>query len=259
MDLSIILDRIVVGIAKALNMASAIVTFDQRSGSLHLEAQSGLDDAVLEKVIGREVASSEQCILGLTLRRRQPCVSQNIADDERFPLSSGFASELAVHSIFSHPLLTGSTIYGALLLCSPEPGGFTPLKADILSLFAGQATIAIHTGMLLESAHQRSRFQEAIEQLEQAHQQKADEYELLQRVRKESQRTFGVSFTSILRFISDHLLTRNERDLQALMYAARAEYDGITSPQTTQSQTLAQRTKSASDWSSTAEAFTPYT
>ena len=63
MDLSMILDRIVVGIAKALNMASAIVTFDQRTGSLHLEAQSGLDDAVLEKVIRCEVASSEQSIL----------------------------------------------------------------------------------------------------------------------------------------------------------------------------------------------------
>lgn len=163
MDLPMILDRIVVGIAKALNMASAIVTFDQRSDSLHLEAQSGLDNAALEKVIAREVASSEQSILGLTLRRRQPWVSQNIADDERFPLSSGFASELGVHSIFSHPLLTGSTVYGALLLCSPEPGGFTPLKADILSLFAGQATIAIHNGMLLEAAQEGRRFQEEVD------------------------------------------------------------------------------------------------
>jgi len=210
-------------------------------------------------VVESSEARSERSIIGYTLLRRQPFVSNDIDVDERFPASRVFATELAVRSIFSYPLVTGTTIYGALLLCSPEPGGFTPLKADILSLFAGQATIAIHTGMLLESAHQRSRFQEAIEQLEQAHQQKADEYELLERVRKESQRTFGVSFTSLLRFISDHLLTRNEHDLQALMYAAHAEYDGITLPQTTQSQTLAQRTKSASDWSSTAEAFTPYT
>lgn len=259
MDLSTILHHIVVGIAEALHVSSAIVTLGRREQGLHLEAQSGLNPSILCRVVESSEARSERSIIGYTLLRRQPFVSNDIDVDERFPASRVFATELAVRSIFSYPLVTGTTIYGALLLCSPEPGGFTPLKADILSLFAGQATIAIHTGMLLESAHQRSRFQEAIEQLEQAHQQKVDEYELLERVRKESQRTFGVSFTSLLRFISDHLLTRNERDLQALMYAARAEYDGITSPQTTQSQTLAQRTKSTSDWSSTAEAFTPYT
>ncbi|HEX6478562.1 MAG TPA: ATP-binding protein [Ktedonobacteraceae bacterium] len=216
MDLSSILDRIVVGIAKALNVASAIVTFDQRTNALHLQSQSGLNDAVLEKVIRREVASSEQSILGFTLCRRQPCVSQNIAEDERFPLSSSFASQLAVHSIFSHPLVTGSTIYGALLLCSPEPGGFTPLKADILSLFAGQATIAIHNGMLLQATRERRRFQEEIEQLELLHSKDLaatdieDEQALLQYIRDESERIFGISFSSLLRFV------RNKRlmDLQ---------------------------------------------
>jgi len=256
MDLSTILHHIVVGITEALHVSSAIVTLNRREQRLHLEAQSGLDPAILRRMIEPSEAHSERSIIGYTLLRRQPFVSNDIDVDERFPDSRIFATELAIRSIFSYPLVTGTTIYGALLLCSPEPGGFTPLKADILSLFAGQATIAIHTGMLLESAHQRSRFQEAIEQLEQAHQQKADEYELLERVRQESQRTFGVSFTSLLRFISDHLLTRNERDLQALMSAARQEYHAISSLQTTQSQTLARRTENASDWSSTAEAFT---
>src|SRR5215469_12662172 len=258
MDLSTILHHIVVGIAEALHVSSAIVTLGRREQGLHLEAQSGLNPSILCRVVESSEVRSERSIIGYTLLRRQPFVSNDIDVDDRFPASRVFATDLAVRSIFSYPLVTGSTIYGALLLCSPEPGGFTPLKADILSLFAGQATIAIHTGMLLESAHQRSRFQEAIEQLERAHQQKTDEYELLERVREESQRTFGISFTSLLRFISDHLLTRDERDLQALMLAARDEYDRITSLQTTQSQTLVQRSKSAPDWPSTTKAFTPH-
>jgi signal transduction histidine kinase/GAF domain-containing protein len=256
MDLSTILHHIVVGIAEALHVSSAIVTLGRREQRLHLEAQSGLDPSILHRVIESSEARSERSIIGYTLLRRQPFVSNDIDVDERFPASRVFTTELAIRSIFSYPLVTGTTIYGALLLCSPEPGGFTPLKADILSLFAGQATIAIHTGMLLESAHQRSHFQEAIEQLEQAHQQKADEYELLERVRQESQRTFGVSFTSLLRFISDHLLTRNERDLQALMSAAREEYHTITSLRTTQPQTLVQKEENSSHCSSTEEAFT---
>jgi PAS domain-containing protein len=54
--------------------------------------------------------------------------------------------------------------------------------------------------------------------------QKADEHELLERVREETERTFGISFSSLVRFISDHLLTRNERDLQALLRPAQKEY-----------------------------------
>ena len=217
-DLATILDQIVVGIAKALNVASAIVTYDQRKGYLRLEAESGLNQATLRRMMVNNGGLSEQGIIGYTLRRRQPVFSNDISSDERFPQSRAFTTELGIRSVFSYPLVTGSTVYGALLLCSPEPGGFTPLKADILSLFASQATVAIHNGMLLESAHQRSRFQQAIEQLEQAYGQNNNEQEVLDRVRLESERTFGVSFSSLLYFISDHLLTRSERDLHAIFH-----------------------------------------
>jgi signal transduction histidine kinase/GAF domain-containing protein/PAS domain-containing protein len=239
-DLPTILNRIVTGIANNLNVAAIIVMLDQSGAKLHLHAQSGMDSAVLEKVLDRQLWLSKQCIIGQTIQQRQPLVSHDIAVDEQFPDSRLFFTELGVHSIFSYPLVTGSTVFGALLLCSPEPGGFTPLKEDIFSLFASQATIAIHNGMLLESAHRRSRFQEAIEQFErvQAHHRLYDadarskqwkeasqqeELELLAHVREEVQRTFGISFTSLLRFISDHLLTQNERDLQAMFSAYQTE------------------------------------
>jgi len=183
MDLSSILNQIVDGIAQALNVASAIVIFDQRGGRLRLEAQSGLEPAKLRGIVGGREALTDQAIIGYTLRRHQPCVSHDISTDERFPGSRSFTAELGIRSIFSYPLVTGTTVYGALFLFSPEPGGFTPLKADILSLFASQATVAIHNGMLIESAHQRSRFQHAIEQLERAYEQNLDEQELLVRVR----------------------------------------------------------------------------
>jgi len=229
MDLAIILERIVVGIAEALQVASAIVTLGRSEQGLCLEAQWGLDPLVLRKIVDNDAVLSDKSIIGYTLQRRQPFVSQDISTDERFPFSHIFASEMPVRSIFSYPLVTDTTVYGVLLLCSPEPGGFTPLKADILSLFAGQATIAIHNAMLLEAAQQRSRFQEAIEQLEQAHVQQVDERELLERLHAETERTFGVSFSSLLRFISDHLLTRNERNFQALLQMARKEYTDETS------------------------------
>ncbi len=230
MDLSMILSRIVVGIAKALDVSSAIITLDQRRGSLKLVEQYGMDAVILKKIVEREIALTGQAIIGFTLRFRQPYVSNDITEDSRFPVSKVFASQLGIRSIFSYPLVAGSTVYGALLLCSSEPGGFTPLKLDILSLFASQATIAIHNGMLLEAARERRRFQEAIEQLDAARQQNSfsgsdeiDELLLLERVREESEQTFGVSFSSLLRFISDHLLTSSERDLQNILHAIQDE------------------------------------
>ncbi len=230
MDLSMILSRIVDGIAKALDVSSAIITLDQRHGSLKLVVQHGMDAVNLKQIVEREIDLTGQAILGFTLHFRQPYVSNDITEDSRFPASKVFASQLGIRSIFSYPLVVGSTVYGALLLCSSEPGGFTPLKLDILSLFASQATIAIHNGMLLEAARERRRFQEAIEQLDAARQQNSfsgsdeiDELLLLERVRKESEQTFGVSFSSLLRFISDHLLTSSERDLQKILLAIQDE------------------------------------
>jgi signal transduction histidine kinase/GAF domain-containing protein len=230
MDLSAILDQIVHGVANALNVASAIITLDQREGSLRLAAQSGLEPLILGKIVAKKVTMPDQTIVGYTLRRQQPCVSQDISNDERFPASRVFMTELGMRSVSVYPLVTGTTVYGALLLCSPEPGGFTPLKADILSLFASQATIAIHNAMLIESAHQRSRFQKAIEQLEQAYAQNDDEQEILMHVRQEAERTFGISFSSLLHFISDHLLTRNERDLQAILHTTQHEEQAEHAP-----------------------------
>ena len=218
MDLSLILNKIVAGVVQALNVASAIVMLNQRDRSLHVEAQQGLDDALFQKLIRQKNVLSEHSIIGYSLLTRQPCISQDIAEDTRFSQNRQFATELNIHSIYSYPLVTGSAVYGTLLLCSHEPGGFTPLKVEILSLFASQATIAIHNGMLVESAHQRSRFQEAIEQLEQANDDVGDEREAIEHVRRETEHTFGIHFSSLLRFISDHLLTRSERDLHTMLY-----------------------------------------
>jgi signal transduction histidine kinase/GAF domain-containing protein len=226
-ELAAILDQIVVGIAQSLNVASAmsvasaIFMRDRHENKLCLQAQSGLDLEKLHKICGPCLPISEGCIISQTLLQRRSIVSSDIATDAQYPESSAFFTELGMHSVLSYPLVTGTTVYGALLLLSPEHGGFTPLKAEILSLFASQATVAIHNGMLLEAAQQRSRLQEAIEQLEDeerarsAEDQMQHDLALLEYVRKETRRIFGVSFTTLLRYVCDNLPTQNERALQA--------------------------------------------
>jgi signal transduction histidine kinase/PAS domain-containing protein len=162
--------------------------------------------------------------MGQTVRRRQPHVSQDIFSDERFPTYSSLFQALGMHSIFSHPLFTDDIVYGVLLLCSPESGGFTPLKIDILSLFASQATIAIRNGMLLESVYRRQRFRRIIDELaNQEPQGEQTELELLRKVRQATEQNFNISFLDLLRFINDHLLARSDLDVQDILYAPQDE------------------------------------
>ncbi len=225
MDLATILTQIVQSVAQALTVATAIITLDQRNASLQLAAQSGLNEAILNSVIRSELVMTEQCILGSTLRNRQSYISNDIGHDERFPASCILYPTLSIRSLLSYPLIIGNTIYGVLLLCSPEPGGFTPLKADIVALFATQVTLALHNGALLEAAQQHNRFQDAIEQLEQTSHSpvysQEEEYALLMRVREEAQRTFGVSLSNLLRFVSDSILTNTTDAIQTLLHEPR--------------------------------------
>ncbi|WP_151726845.1 sensor histidine kinase [Thermogemmatispora aurantia] len=235
MDLATIFQRIVNGIAEALRVWSAIVTIDRsgQRGGLRLEAQAGLEAHTLARIIENGQALSEQCIIGYSLLHRQPQFSNDIGNDSRFPASQPLYSQLKIRSIFVHPLVTDSTVYGALLLCSEEPGGFTPLKVDILSLFASQATIAIHNGMLLEAVRRQQRFREIIARLEATQRQWGEEAEkqLLGQVRSEFEQTFGISFMSLLRFIADYLLTCPEQNLQTLMSAVRQRRQAVGTPQ----------------------------
>jgi signal transduction histidine kinase/GAF domain-containing protein len=242
MDLPTILHRIVDGIAKALNVASAIVTVERASGKLRLDAQHGMDIDKLRDIMYHKQTLSETSIIGATLRRRQPLVSNDIAQDVHFSASHVLASGLGMRSIFCYPLVVGSTAFGVLLLLSPEPGGFTPLKADILSLFANQATIAVHQGMLLESTRQRQRFQNAIKQLERMQPQELasdEELLLLKKVREEMEQNFGISFSNLLRIISDHLLTRGERNLQSIWRTNREDAEEVSRPADNVQATLA--------------------
>ncbi|HZS78239.1 MAG TPA: ATP-binding protein [Ktedonobacteraceae bacterium] len=222
MDLSMILKRVAVGITNALHVASAIIIYDSQKSRLRLEAQQGIEAEPLRHFISQKGVLSSGCIIGYSLKHRQPCISNDILQDERFPVCQTFAAQHNMRSVFCYPLVADTQVFGVILLLSPEPGGFTPLKADILSLFASQATIAIRTSMLLEAARKRQRFQKALEQLEKSSHvsiPEQDELALLKRVQEETEQTFGISFNSLLRFISDHLLAGSERDWQSILQA----------------------------------------
>jgi signal transduction histidine kinase len=140
--------------------------------------------------------------------------------------------------------MTATAIYGVLVICSRENGGFTPLKTDILTLFANQATVALHNAVLLDTTRQRNRFQQAVEQLEQTlHHEDSEftpeleraELELLRQVRGEMQRTFGISLGNLLQRMGRHMTTLHERDPEAYAVIHASQEEFFASPATSQS------------------------
>jgi signal transduction histidine kinase/GAF domain-containing protein len=212
-DATVVLDRITYGISKALNVSSFLVTCNVQEQRQQLVAQAGLDAAQLAPLI-QEEQRFDETIVGHAVHYCRPFLSDNIAIDERFPASRHLYTRLGIRSVLCSPLIVDNAVYGALLLCDTNAGGFTPLKVEIAALFANQAAIALRENMTLEVTNQRRRFQSAIEQLEREVQpplSDEEELQLFTRVRAEVRQTFGVNLSSILKLIGNSLLTKNER------------------------------------------------
>ena len=212
-DVNVVLDHITTGISNALNVASMLVTFEANEQRLQLVAHARVEVIDLSALI-YDKDNFDQSIIGCAIQQHQPFLSDDIECDKRFPASRNLYTQLYMRSVLCYPLIADTLVYGVLLLCTPESGGFTPLKVDIVALFANQAAIAIREGILMGASSQRHRFQQTIEQLErEVHEPLSDEEELrlFQQVRAEVKQTFGTNLSSLLKLIGNNLLTRDER------------------------------------------------
>lgn len=229
-DLATVLRHIVIGVSNALKVSSFLCLLDQRTNLLHLIASAGLEQEALEYLFQPGSQDSKKSIIWQTIKCRQPLVSADLANDERYVEQSILTARLGLRSIYCYPLLAESAIYGVLILCSTERGGFTPLKTDILTLFANQATVAIHNDILLAEARQRSSMQRAIAHFEQmlsqedtlTPAQEQDQLQLLRQLRNEVQQTLGISLSSVLNYVGAVLHTSQERAAQTLSTIAEA-------------------------------------
>jgi Osmosensitive K+ channel histidine kinase len=230
-DLATVLRHIVTGVSDALKVSSFLCLLDQRTNLLHLIASAGLEQEALEYLFQPGSQISKKSIIWQTIKCRQPLVSADLVNDERYVEQSILTARLGLRSIYCYPLLAESAIYGVLILCSTELGGFTPLKTDILTLFADQATVAIHNDILLAEARQRSSMQRAIAHFEQLLSQEEDtltpeqeqeQLQLLHQLRNQVRQTLGISLSSMLNYVGTVLPTSQERATHTVSTIAEA-------------------------------------
>jgi GAF domain-containing protein len=134
--------RSIVEVARAIFSAqrSSIFLLDEESDELVFEAIAGETD---QGLIGMRLPSSTG-IAGWTLVTRQSLVIEDLTQDPRHAREIAEQTGYVPKGIMSVPLLVEERALGVLqVLDRPQRPGFTLQEMDLLSLFAGQAAIAL--------------------------------------------------------------------------------------------------------------------
>jgi GAF domain-containing protein len=140
-DHSELLDS-VVNTARALFGAAAATVFllDDQAGELVFEAVSGEGESYMT---GRRFPASRG-IAGWVLSAREPLVVADLSTNPVFAKDLAETTGYVPRSLMAAPLLHDEEAIGVMEVLDPAPVTIGPLAAaDLLTLFAGQAAIAL--------------------------------------------------------------------------------------------------------------------
>jgi GAF domain-containing protein len=142
----------VVRVARALFGAAAASVFllDDRSGDLVFEAVSGAGESHL---IGQRFPASRG-IAGWVLGAQEPLVVSDLGMNPVFARDLAQATGYVPRTMMAAPLLYHGEPVGVMEVLDPTPNMASPLgAADLLTLFAGQAAIALGVIRRNRAAH----------------------------------------------------------------------------------------------------------
>jgi len=132
----------VVNVARALFTAAAASVFllDEQSGELVFEAVSGAGE---EHLAGQRFPASRG-IAGWVLGAQEPLVVSDLATNPVFARDLAVTTGYVPRSLMAAPLIYHEDPVGVMEVLDPTPNFATTLgAADLLTLFAGQAAIAL--------------------------------------------------------------------------------------------------------------------
>lgn len=144
--------RSVVETARALFGAAAATIFllDAQPGELVFEAVSGEGERYM---VGRRFPASRG-IAGWVLSAREPLVVADVSTSPVFARDLAETTGYVPRSLMATPLVHGEEAIGLMEVLDPAPAAIGPLAAaDLLTLFAGQAAIAL--GMIRRNRNAR--------------------------------------------------------------------------------------------------------
>lgn len=132
----------VVTVARALFGAAAASVFllDEEPGELVFEAVSGAGE---DQLVGQRFPASRG-IAGWVLGAQEPLVVSDLADNPVFARDVAETTGYVPRSLMAAPLQRGGETIGVMEVLDPAPSTVSPLDAaDLLTMFAGQAAVAL--------------------------------------------------------------------------------------------------------------------
>lgn len=189
-----------------------------RSGdTLTLAAQEGLEPEVVDAIDGMEVGDS---LSGWVAREGLPLALYDMKDDPRLALRDA-VERFGYRSYFCVPLRLGNEILGTLEVVTKVPRRFSPEEQDLMTLFAGQASVAIGNARLFEEARRH------LTQVKEANRRLEDLDRLRQEYLRNVSHEFRSPLTVIQGFVEYLLGATNEAPLQGPLRAIRTSADRL--------------------------------
>ncbi|MGW1022902.1 GAF domain-containing protein [Streptomyces sp. NPDC002577] len=142
----------VVTVARALFGAAAasVFLFDEQTDELVFEAVSGEGEGHL---VGERFPASRG-IAGWVLAAQEPLVVADLATNPAFARDLAETTGYVPSSLMAAPLMRGEETIGVMEVLDPAPTTVSPLgAADLLTLFAGQAAVALGVVQHNRKAH----------------------------------------------------------------------------------------------------------
>jgi|GEM_PF-241893 len=150
LDLSLLLNKVAQSAARIANaQASSILLIQPQSDTMRFASVYGLGEQDRE-TLRQLIVPLRGSMAGSVVLTAQPLLSNDVAVDPRFYSGISNAVVMKTRSLLAVPMLAGDEVIGTLEVINQRyDDGFNMADAEILTIFASQAAIAIQNARLL--------------------------------------------------------------------------------------------------------------
>ena len=149
LDLDTLLDHIV-QLAADLNEAeeASILLYDLKKQQLHFQASTDQENAA--KMRGLIIPT--ESIAGWVVIHREPVIVTDVHQDSRFFQNIDQMLQFNTRSIVAAPMVHKDELIGVLEVLNKRTDTFTPLDQEVMTILAGQASVAITNARLFNQS-----------------------------------------------------------------------------------------------------------
>ena len=149
LDLDTLLDHIV-QLAADLNEAeeASILLYDLKKQQLHFQASTDQENAA--KMRGLIIPT--ESIAGWVVIHREPVIVTDVHQDSRFFQNIDQMLQFNTRSIVAAPMVHKDELIGVLEVLNKRTDTFTPLDQEVMTILAGQASVAITNARLFDQS-----------------------------------------------------------------------------------------------------------